>query len=142
LSFICFAFRQQLAFLIGAFGASAGIVFTNPSSSVAQPRNLIGGSLIGALCGFVVRLTIDPYEHSTASIVAVVLSVVLMQFTETLHPPGVATALIAITNQPPLPWSNFLFIFMPTLTGALILLIVALIVNNLAPKRTYPTFWW
>jgi CBS-domain-containing membrane protein len=65
-----------------------------------------------------------------------------MQFTETTHPPGGATALLAVTTQPILPWQNFLFILMPVLTGATTMLLVALIVNNMAPKRTYPCFWW
>ncbi len=31
---------------------------------------------------------------------------------------------------------------MPVATGALIMLVVALLVNNLAPSRRYPEFWW
>jgi CBS domain-containing membrane protein len=65
-----------------------------------------------------------------------------MQITETTHPPGGATALIAVTTQPLLPGANFLYIVMPTLTGALVMLFVALVINNMAPKRTYPCFWW
>jgi CBS-domain-containing membrane protein len=65
-----------------------------------------------------------------------------MQLTETTHPPGGATALLAVTTEPLLPWSNFLFILMPALSGACVMLLVALIINNMAPKRTYPCFWW
>jgi CBS-domain-containing membrane protein len=129
-----------LTFLIGSFGASAVILFATPRSPVAQPRNLIGGHLIGAICGCLVRIALDQYEPSVSCALAVALSILIMQLTETLHPPGGATALIAVTSQPLLPWKHFLFILMPTLTGACCMLLVALIVNNLAPKRTYPYF--
>jgi CBS domain-containing membrane protein len=72
----------------------------------------------------------------------VALAIVVMQLTETLHPPGGASALIAVTMQPALPWSHFMFIFVPALTGAFVMLFVALIANNIAPKRTYPSYWW
>jgi CBS-domain-containing membrane protein len=65
-----------------------------------------------------------------------------MQLTETTHPPGGATALLAVTTQPLLPWAHFLFILMPALSGACVMLLVALIINNMAPKRTYPCVWW
>ncbi len=88
------------------------------------------------------RVAIDRFEHSVTSALAVATSIVVMQFTETVHPPGGATAFIVITTQPLLPWANFLYIFVPVLTGSIIMLIVALIVNNLSKHRTYPTWWW
>ncbi|CAF1395187.1 unnamed protein product [Adineta ricciae] len=131
--------KHELLFLIGSFGASAVLIFGAPRSPLAQPRSLIGGHVISAICGCVVRVAIDRFEHSIAS---VAIAIVVMQFTETTHPPGGASALLAVTTQPVLPGAHFLFIIMPVLTGSLAMLIIALIVNNLAPKRTYPTFWW
>jgi CBS-domain-containing membrane protein len=128
--------------LIGSFGATAVLIFGTPRSPLAQPRNLIGGHLIGAICGCVVRVAIDRFERSIACALAVASAIVVMQITETTHPPGGATALIAVTTQPLLPGANFLYIVMPTLTGALVMLFVALVINNMAPKRTYPCFWW
>lgn len=118
------------------------IIFCTPRSPVAQPRSLICGHFIGALCGCIVRLAVDPYEHSMGCALAVSISVFIMQLTETLHPPGGATALLAVTIQPSFPWAHFLFIFVPALTGAFIMLIVALIINNIPKTRTYPSFWW
>ena len=88
------------------------------------------------------RITLNDFEHSIACALAISIAIVVMQLTETLHPPGGATALLAVTIQPKLPWANFLFIFIPTLSGACIILIVALIINNIPSKRTYPCFWW
>lgn len=134
--------RRELFFLSGAFAASTVIVFCNYRSPVAQPRNLICGHLIGAISGCIMRITLGRVETSTACALAIAIAVVLMQLTETLHPPGGASALLAVTTRPTLPWGHFLFIFVPTLTSACLLLIVALIVNNIPSKRTYPCFWW
>ncbi|CAF3699772.1 unnamed protein product [Rotaria sp. Silwood1] len=134
--------RHQLTLLIGSFGASAAIIFGAPRSQLAQPRSLIGGHLIGAICGCIVRLAIYQFEKSVGCAVAVASAIVLTQLTETNHPPAGATALIAVTAHPILPWANFQFILIPALSGAFTMLLVALIVNNMAPKRTYPSFWW
>ncbi|CAF0940315.1 unnamed protein product [Rotaria sordida] len=134
--------RHQLSFLIGSFGASAAIIFGALRTPLAQPRNLIGDHLIGATCGCIVRLAIYQFEKSIGCAIAVATAIVVTQLTETNHPPAGATALIAVTAHPILPWANFQFILMPALTGACTVLLVALIVNNMAPKRTYPSFWW
>ncbi len=88
-----------MLFLIGSFGASAVLIFGAPRSPLAQPRNLIGGHLVSAICGCTVRIAIDRFEHSTACALAVALAIVAMQLTETTHPPGGATALIAVTTR-------------------------------------------
>ncbi|CAF1201265.1 unnamed protein product [Didymodactylos carnosus] len=134
--------RQTLSFMIGSFGASAVLIFGAPKSPLAQPRNLVGGHVVSAIVGCIIRVILGKYEQSVACALSVSLAIILMQLTETLHPPGGATALIAITMQPGLPGANFLYILMPVLSGTLCMLLVALIVNNLATKRSYPTFWW
>jgi len=62
-----------------------------------------------------------------------------MQITKTLHPPGGATALIAVIGSEKVKSLGFLYVVSPVLTGALILLAVALVFNNLTPYRKYPT---
>ncbi|CAF1217835.1 unnamed protein product [Adineta ricciae] len=133
---------HNLMFLIGSFGASAVLIYGAPQSPLAQPRNVIGGHFFSAVVGCTCRVAFDRFEHSVTVALAVAISIVVMQFTETVHPPGGATALIAVTTQPELPWANFLYIFMPILTGAVVMLIVALLVNNLSNYRTYPSWWW
>jgi CBS-domain-containing membrane protein len=68
----------------------------------------------------ILLVTIDLFEHSVTSALAVATSIVVMQFAETVHPPGGATALIAVTTQSLLPWANFLHIFVLILTGSII----------------------
>lgn len=142
LYFSIILFSHHLIYLIGSFGASAVLIYGTPTSPLAQPRNVIGGHFFSAIVGCAWRVAIYRFEHSVTAALAVATSIVVMQFTETVHPPGGATALIAVTTQPLLPWADFLYIFVPVLTGSIIMLIVALLVNNLSNHRTYPTRWW
>jgi CBS-domain-containing membrane protein len=74
----------------------------------------------------------------TASL-SVSLSIVMMQLTKTLHPPGGATALIAVTGSAEIKNLGYWYVISPVLSGVLILLIVALLFNNMTSKRYYPT---
>jgi CBS domain-containing membrane protein len=62
-----------------------------------------------------------------------------MQITRTLHPPGGATALIAIMGSEKVKALGYGYVFSPVLTGTLILYVVALVFNNMTSHRRYPT---
>jgi CBS-domain-containing membrane protein len=128
--------------LIGSFGATAVLLFAQPKAVVSQPRNMIGGQLICSVVGCIIRILLVDQERSVAALFSVTISTVLMQYTETLHPPAGATALIAVIGVHPKEWSGFLFIFIPILSGQLVMLFTALIINNIPSNRSYPTFWW
>lgn len=125
-------------FLIGSFGASSVLVYGAIQSPLAQPRNLIGGHLISAIIGVTVYQTMPPILWLTAPM-AVSLAIVCMQVTKTLHPPGGATALIAVIGSSKIKAMGYLYVISPVLTGSLILLTVAIIFNNLTTNRKYPT---
>lgn len=124
-------------FLIGSFGASSVLVYGVIQSPLAQPRNLIGGHLISATVGVLVAYILPDILWIAAPL-AVSQSIVLMQITKTLHPPGGATALIAVAGSEKIKSLGFWYILSPVLTGCLILLITALIFNNITSKRQYP----
>jgi CBS domain-containing membrane protein len=69
---------------------------------------------------------------------AVAFSIIAMQYTKTLHPPGGATALIAVTGSAKIKALGFMYVLYPVLSGVLILLLVALLFNNLTSYRKYP----
>ncbi|WP_417444225.1 HPP family protein [Joostella sp.] len=125
-------------FLIGSFGASSVLVYGSIQSPFAQPRNLIGGHVISALIGVTVFQIMPDIIWITAPL-AVALSIVLMQITKTLHPPGGATALIAVIGSEKVKSLGYMYVVSPVLTGCLILLLVALIFNNITSSRQYPT---
>jgi len=124
-------------FLIGSFGASSVLIYGVINSPLAQPRNLIGGHLVCALIGVTVHKII-PNEVWLASALAVALSIVAMQITKTLHPPGGATALIANIGSEKIKALGYVYVLNPVLTGVMILFVVALIFNNISKSRSYP----
>lgn len=125
-------------FLIGSFGASSVLIYGAIQSPLAQPRNLIGGHLISAFIGVTVQKILPEMIWLTAPL-AVSLAIVGMQITKTLHPPGGATALIAIIGSEKIKHLGFMYLVSPVLTGVITLLCVALIFNNLTSNRKYPT---
>lgn len=124
-------------FLIGSFGASSVLIYGVINSPLAQPRNLIGGHLVCAIIGVTVHKLI-PNEVWLASALAVSLSIVAMQITKTLHPPGGATALIANIGSEKIKALGYVYVLNPVLTGVMILFVVALIFNNISKSRSYP----
>jgi CBS domain-containing membrane protein len=130
--------NQENVFLIGSFGASSVLVYGAIQSPLAQPRNLVGGHVVSALLGVLVAQLLPDIIWLTAPL-AVALSIIGMQFTKTLHPPGGATALIAVSGSARIKALGFLYVLYPVLSGALILLLVALFFNNITPHRRYPT---
>jgi len=133
--------KTDLLMLIGSFGASAVLIYGAIKSPLAQPRNLLGGHVISAIIGVTCFKLLDPYLWLAAAL-AVATSIAVMHATKTLHPPGGATALIAVISGPKVANLGYLYALVPVGAGALIMLVVALLVNNLAPQRRYPEFWW
>ncbi|HLA56951.1 MAG TPA: HPP family protein [Flavobacterium sp.] len=128
---------SDVVWMIGSFGASSVLVYGVIQSPLAQPRNLIGGHLVSAIVGVTVQKFAPDILWITAPL-AVSLSIVLMQVTKTLHPPGGATALIAVTGSAAIKNLGYWYVVSPVLSGAFILLVTALIFNNMTSKRVYP----
>ncbi len=130
--------QQDYVFLIGSFGASCVLVYGVIQSPLAQPRNLIGGHVISAIIGVSMQKLLPDMVWLSAPL-AVSLSIVFMQITKTLHPPGGATALIAVTGSPQIKALGYEYVLNPVLSGATILLVTALIFNNMTKNRQYPS---
>ena len=129
---------SDVIYLIGSFGASSVLVYGVIESPLAQPRNLIGGHVVSATIGVTIQQLIPDLIYIAAPL-AVSLSIVFMQISKTLHPPGGATALIAVTGSAELKNIGYWYVISPVLVGCLILLIVALVFNNMTSKRQYPS---
>ncbi|WP_422354222.1 HPP family protein [Roseivirga pacifica] len=124
-------------FLIGSFGASSVLIYGVIQSPLAQPRNLIGGHIVSAIVGVSVFKVLPDVIWLTAPL-AVALSIIAMQYTKTLHPPGGATALIAVSGSAKIKALGYVYVLFPVLSGLAILLLVAMIINNMTPQRKYP----
>jgi CBS domain-containing membrane protein len=129
---------NDAVYLIGSFGASSVLIYGIIQSPFSQPRNLVGGHLISAFVGVTVH-KLAPDIIWLAAPLAVSFSIILMQMTKTLHPPGGATALIAIIGSDKIKELGYMYVISPVLVGVTILLIVALLFNNMTTNRYYPT---
>ena len=125
--------------LMGSLGASSILMFTRPTVSAAQPRNIIGGHMISALCG-VVAARLLPADPITAAALAVSLALVIMEVCDAKHPPGGSTALIAVLDYGSIAHLGFLYVLAPVGLGALLLVIIGLMFNNM--RGAYPAYWW
>jgi CBS-domain-containing membrane protein len=132
--------KQDVLLIIGSFGASAVLIYGAIKSPLAQPRNLIGGHVLSAIVG-VAAYQLFHQQIWLASAAAVATAIAVMHATRTLHPPGGATALIAVIGGNKVHALGFFYALMPAGGGALVMLLIALIVNNIPKSRRYPEFW-
>lgn len=128
------------ALLLGSFGASAVLVYGAARSPLAQPRNVVGGHVVSALVGVAGFQLLHPWPWLAAA-AAVATALAAMHLTRTLHPPGGATALIAVIGGPKIHALGYGYALVPAGLGAVLLVAVGLAVNNLAKERSYPEFW-
>ncbi len=120
-----------VVWLVAPMGASAVIVFALPASPMAQPWAVLGGNTISALAGIACANTIaDP---ALAASVGVGSAVALMFLFRCLHPPGGATALLAVI----LHMTSYKFALYPVLLNATLLVMAGMLYNNLT-GRAYP----
>jgi len=127
--------------LADRLGASAVLAFGAPHSPLAQPRNLVGGHVLSAIVGVSSQAMLGA-EPVLAAALAVSTAIALMHMTQTLHPPGGATALIAVIGGPGIHGMGYWYVLLPCAAGAVCMLLLALVANNLAAGKKYPTFWW
>jgi CBS-domain-containing membrane protein len=132
--------ETDFVMVIGSFGASAVLIYGSLKSPFAQPRNLMGGHIVSAIVGVASYKLLAPHLWLAAS-VAVATAIAMMHATKTLHPPGGASALIAVIGSNKIHAMGFFYVVVPVSTGVLIMLIVALLVNNIPRGRRYPKFW-
>ena len=130
--------------IVASLGASAVLDYNTIRSPLAQPRNAIVGHMIAAIVGVAIAKafmhTPEFFLHFdwVAAAIACAAASLAMGVTNTTHPPGGATAILACVDKqiivmgwryPPL-----------MLIASLLMLGVALLFNN--TLRQYPTWWW
>ncbi len=127
--------HYNLPLLLPSFGASAALLYAACHLPMAQPRNVLGGHVISAFIGVSVYWLFGNAWWVIP--LGVTLAIIVMTLTYTLHPPGGATAFLAIyTGQ------GYSFIVSPVGLGIICLLIIALLVNNISSQRKYPDYWY
>lgn len=127
--------KTGMPLLMAPFGATSVLIFGVPDSPLAQPRNVIGGNLIAASISLIILHLFgsDPW----AMAMAVATAIGIMQLTGTVHPPSGAVALVVMMSK-----ASWQFLLTPALEGSIILVLCAVVFNNLAEERSYPQHWF
>ena len=126
-----------VAVFIVPFGASCVLVFGAPAAPFSQPRNVIGGHVLSALVGVAVFLICGEacwWSLALGNFAAIAV----MAATKTIHPPAGATVFLPSL----IGVSSFGWAFIPVGLGALLIVVVGVLYNNIYKARTYPAFWW
>jgi len=110
------------------------LVFGFADVPFSQPRNVVFGHVLSSLVGLVCLTAFGP--HWWAAGLAVALAIMGMMALRCVHPPAGSNPVIVFLTAP--GWG---FLLTPTLTGALLLVAVALVYNNLARVGRYPKYW-
>jgi CBS-domain-containing membrane protein len=113
------------------FATSIVLVVSAPGSPQARPRNILGGHVICTLSGFMVLWLFGSVPMLAA--LAVGLGMGLMAVTGTLHPPAGINGLLVVSLAP--PWT---YIFVPVLTGCLVLIGYAAVFHGFAHPGRWP----
>ena len=125
-----------LVFMAVSMGSAAVLLFAIPNSPMAQPWSMIGGHLVSALVGVLSYKLIAFIPVAAATSIAV--AIVAMFLLRCINPPGAAAALGAVLGGPVIHNLGFFYILVPVGLNVLVIVVVALIVNNLLPGRRYP----
>ncbi len=127
---------QSQSFFVASMGATAVLLFAAPRVQFAQPWNVIGGHVISALIGVSVHKLIgDPI---VAGALAVGLAITAMYYTNSLHPPGGATALMAVIGGSTVDGFGYFYAVVPVGLGAVLMTLIAIAFNYPFAYRRYP----
>ena len=132
LSFLSFETPYGL-FLAGSFGSSMVLLFGYPESPFAQPKNVFFGHIITALVGLFF-LNFVPLPIYIIIPLAVGFGVGLMIFLNVTHPPAGGNPIIVIIGS-----VSFDYLLSPVITGSIIIIVFAIIINRFILKKSYPS---
>lgn len=122
--------------IIGSMGASAVLLFAVPHGQLSQPWAMFGGHIISAIVGVSCAKFVPGLLFSAA--LAVALAIAAMHITRCIHPPGGATALIAVIGGSEIHSLGYSYAIIPIGLNVLAMLAVAIAFNYLFAWRRYP----
>ena len=120
--------------ILGSFGATCVLLFGFPDVPFSQPRNIVGGHVLSTFCGLLAVEVLGVHWWTAA--IAVAAAIAAMMATRLVHPPAGSNPVIVYLTAP--AWD---FLLLPTLVGAVIVVIVGLVYLNATRAQSYPAYW-
>jgi CBS-domain-containing membrane protein len=121
---------------LASLGGSAVFLFGLTRAPAAQPRALFGGHIGGALIGVLSYQLLG--DALWVYILALVLTLVYMLVTKTVHPPAGANPLIMMHAH-----ASLAAIWQPVMLGVALLAVAAAVWSRLVPGMMhYPCQWF
>ncbi len=125
--------NQFALLVVASMGASAVLLYAVPHSVFSSPWAVIGGHVVSALSGVLVALFVpDPL---IATPLAVGCAITAMYYLNCIHPPGGATAFVAVMGGPAIRALGFGYAIFPIMLNASIMVAVAVVFNRLLRSR-------
>ena len=120
-------------FLIASFGSSIVLLYGYPEIPFAQPKNVFFGHVLTAIVGMIFLYFI-PLPLYLIIPLAVGFGVGLMILFNVTHPPAGGNPIIVIMGSVAVD-----YLLTPVISGSIIILIFAIIINRLILKKNYPS---
>ena len=120
-------------FLIASFGSSMVLLYGYPESPFAQPKNVFFGHVLTAAVGMFFLYFI-PLPLFLIIPLAVGFGVGLMILFNVTHPPAGGNPIIVIMGSVSVD-----YLLAPVISGSIIILIFAIIINRFILKKNYPS---
>ena len=120
-------------FLLASFGSSMVLLYGYPESPFAQPKNVFFGHLVTTIVGLIV-LHFIPLPLYMIIPIAVGFGVGLMILLNVTHPPAGGNPIIVIIGG-----VSFEYLISPVITGSVIIIIFAIILNRFILRKSYPS---
>jgi len=135
-----------LFLMLNSIVSTIATLFAVPSSPLAQPRNILVGYPLSAAVAVALDLLSNPAHLGVIPIwvaapLAAAIPAAALAKLGMMHPPACAVGMVYVLGAPHLKALSWLFIAIPVVTDAVLVVIVAVLINNLSRDRSFPLYW-